>query len=333
MIGDAEAMAGVRVRRYAYWSIRSKLMGLLLLLALTTLAVTGTVAYVKNRKALADQTFNQLTGINRTRRAQIETYYRVIHSHIATLSSDRMVIDAMHDFFHAYTTMSKAPIQPSVLEAVTADYRDNFYPEMQELKMARQSFQAYLPITPAAIQLQYLYIVKNPNSEKKRDQLIDAGDGSEYSGVHRKYHRAFRGIVRKFGYYDLYLIDSGTGRQVYDVAKDRDFATSMTAGPYATSNLAKLVNQCRSSNNPDDVFFSDFEPYEASRGEPTQYVASPIFDGDQRVGVLAFQLSTKEIDRIVTGDRGWVREGLGQTGEALIVGQDHLARSDARKYL
>jgi class 3 adenylate cyclase len=328
-----ELVPTVRVKRYAQWSIRTKLMGLLLLLALTTLAVTGTVAYVKNRKALADQTFNQLTGINRTRLAQIETYYRVIHSHVATLSSDRMVIDAMHDFFHAYTTMNKAPIQPSVLEAVTADYRDNFYPEMQNLKMARQSFQAYLPVTPAAIQLQYLYIVKNPNPEKKRDQLIDAGDGSEYSAVHRKYHRAFRDIVRKFGYYDLYLIGSESGRQMYDVAKDRDFATSMTVGPYATSNLAKLVKQCLSSNNPDDVFFSDFEPYEASRGEPTQYVASPIFDGDQRIGVLALQLSTAAIDKVITGDHGWVRDGMGKSGESLLVGPDHLARSDTRLYL
>ncbi|HMK31889.1 MAG TPA: adenylate/guanylate cyclase domain-containing protein, partial [Terriglobales bacterium] len=134
-------------------------------------------------------------------------------------------------------------------------------------------------------------------------------------------------------YYDLYLIDYETGRQVYDVAKDRDFATSLQDGPYRASNLAKVVRQCLATNNPDDVFFSDFEPYEASRGEPTQYVASPIFDGKERLGVLAFQLSTDAIDRVLTGDRGWAREGLGKTGEALIVGQDHLARSDARKYL
>jgi len=120
---------------------------------------------------------------------------------------------------------------------------------------------------------------------------------------------------------------------VYDVAKDRDFATSLLEGPYRDSNLAKVVRQCQATDNPSDVFFSDFEPYEASSGEPTQYVASPIFDGNQRLGVLAFQLSTVAIDRVLTGDRGWVREGLGQTGEALLVGPDHLARSDAREYL
>jgi hypothetical protein len=323
----------VRLRTFAQWSIRSKLMGLLLLLALTTLAVTGTVAYIKNRNSLSNETFNRLTLITRTKRSQIEAYYETIHSHVETLSSDRMFIDAMREFQHAYKKMNKTAIRASVVAAVNEDYRDNFYPEMQKLHMARQNFQAYLPVTPAAIQLQYLYIVKNPHPKDRRDALIDAGDGSEYSRVHRKYHEAFRAIVKKFGYYDLYLIDYETGRQVYDMAKDRDFATSMQVGPYANSNLAKVVNQCLATNNPDDIFFSDFEPYEASRGEPTQYVASPIWDGNHRLGVFALQLSTDAINKVMTGNRGWVREGLGETGESLLVGPDYLSRSDTRGYL
>jgi class 3 adenylate cyclase len=308
-------------------------MGLLLLLALTTLAVTGTVSYLKQRKALADQTFNQLTGLTRTRRAQIEVYYQTVHNHVATLSSDQMFVDAMRDFLRAYNKMNKAALRASVLEGVQADYRDNFYPEMQKLNMARNTYQAYLPVTPAALQLQYLYIVNNPYPKGRREELVDAGDGSEYSAVHRMYHKAFRNIVKKFGYYDLYLIDYETGRQVYDVAKDRDFASSLTVGPYANSNLAKLVAKCRSTNNRDDVFFSDFEPYEASQGEPTQYVASPIFDGDQPIGVFALQLSTQAINNVMTGNRGWVRDGLGQSGESILVGPDRLARSDVREYL
>lgn len=319
--------------RFANWSIRYKLLSLLLLLVMITLAVTGTIAYIKNVTALRENVFNQLTGVTRSKRSQIESYYQTIHNHVSTLSDDRMFVDAMREFRDAYRKVNKAPVRASTLDAVREDYRDNFYPEMQKLNMARHSFQAYLPVTPAAIQLQYLYIVKNQRPGRQRDQLIDPGDGSEYSAVHRKYHVAFRSIVRKFGYYDLYLIDSETERQVYDVNKDRDFATSLAEGPYRDSNLAEVVRQCQATDNPGAVFFSDFEPYEASEGEPTQYVASPIFDGEERLGVLAFQLSVAAIDKVLTSDRGWAREGLGQTGEALIVGPDHLARSDARRYL
>jgi len=318
---------------FGNWSIRYKLLSLLLLLAVITLAVTGTIAYVKNLTALRDSVFNQLTGVTRSKRSQIELYYHTIRNHVGTLSDDQMVIDAMRQFRDAYRKLNQAPLEAKTMDAVREDYRDHFYPQMQNLKMARHDFQEYLPVTPAAIQLQYLYIVRNPRGDDHREELINPGDGSEYSSVHQKYHVALRSIVKKFGYYDLYLIDSETARQVYDVAKDRDFATSLREGPYRNSNLARVVRQCLASDSQDDVFFSDFEPYEASRGEPTQYVAASIFDGNERLGVLALQLSTSAIDRVLTGDRGWAREGLGETGESVIVGSDHLARSDARKYL
>src|SRR5262249_28063477 len=175
--------------------------------------------------------------------------------------------------------------------------------------------------------------VKNPYPPAQRREMESAGDGSDYSRVHAKYHGSLRRIVEKFGYYDLYLIDYESGRVVYDVNKDRDFATSLQDGPYRDSNLAKVMRQCLATNNPDDVFFSDFEPYEASRGEPTQWVASPIFDGAERLGILALQLSTHAVDDVLTGGRGWQKDGLGQSGESDIFGPHYLLRTDVRPFL
>lgn len=321
------------MKTFANWSIRYKLLSLLLLLGVTTFFVTGTIAYIKYLNTLKTGAMVQLTGVTRSKRFQIESYYWTVHNHAETLSDDRMFIEATRDFREAYRKMDKAPIPAHVLNAVRKDYQGNFYPKMQKFNMARSGAEEYLPYTPAAIQLQYLYIVKNPNPQGHRDELADAGDGSEYSRVHEKYHHAFQGIIKKFGYYDLYLIDNDTERIVYDVAKDRDFGTSLRDGPYRNSNLAKVVKQCLAANNVNDVFFSDFEPYEASEGEPTQYVASPIWDGQERLGVFALQLSTAAIDDVMTGKRGWERDGLGQTGESVIVGQDYLLRTSARQYL
>jgi class 3 adenylate cyclase len=91
--------------------------------------------------------------------------------------------------------------------------------------------------------------------------------------------------------------------------------------------------RCLATANPDEVFFSDFEPYEASRGEPTQYVASPIWNGQERVGVLALQLSTDAIEDVATGRHGWEADGLGQTGQTVIVGSDYRVRTNLRNYI
>jgi len=250
-----------------------------------------------------------------------------------TLSEDRMFIDAMREFRTSYQKLDKKSIPGEVLKAVLEDYRSRFYPEMQKLNVARRRVEDYFPVTPAAFHLQYDYIVKNPYPPGRRRELKSAGDGSNYSRVHTRYHGALRRITKKFGYYDLYLIDYESGRVVYDVNKDRDFATSLRVGPYRESNLAKVVKQCLASNNSDDVFFSDFEPYEASRGEPTQWVASDIADGQERLEILALQLSSHAIDDVLTGQWGRQKEGLGQSGESDIFGPDYLLRTDLRPFL
>src|SRR5215469_1647927 len=109
---------------FANWSIRYKLLSLLLLLAVITLAVTGTIAYFKNLTALRENVFNQLTGVTRSKRSQIDSYYETIHNHVETLSYARMFIDAMREFRDAYRKLNEAPIQASTLKAVTDDYRN-----------------------------------------------------------------------------------------------------------------------------------------------------------------------------------------------------------------
>lgn len=100
------------MRKFSHWSIRYKLLSLLLLLGVTTFAVTGTIAYVKYLDALKNDVMNQLTGTTRAKQFQIDYYYQTIHNHAETLSDDRMFIDAMREFRTAYRKMDTAPIRP-----------------------------------------------------------------------------------------------------------------------------------------------------------------------------------------------------------------------------
>ena len=114
------------------------------------------------------------------------------------------------------------------------------------------------------------------------------------------------------------MIDAETGNILYTVEKETDFATNIYSGPYASSNLADVVKQASRGRNPDFVAVSDFEPYRASYSTPAAFVASPIFDNSQLIGILAFQLSIDEINRIMTSNQNWLQNGLGETGETLF---------------
>jgi len=321
------------VQGWTHWSLRYKLLAILLLLGITTFAVTGAISYVKQFHSLKENVTNQLTSVRRSKAFQLESYYRTIHNHVLTLSDDRMFIDAMREFRGAYNSLNAKPVPEEVRQAVFEDYRRRVYPDLERLAIARPRVEDYMPVTPAAMHLQYDYIVKNPFPFRRRREMLSSEDDPDYSRVHAKYHPAFRKIVETYGYYDLYLIDYDTESAVYDVNKDRDFGTSLRVGPYRDSAVSKVVARCLRTDDRDDVFFSDFEPYEAARGEPTQWVTSPIFDGSERLGVLALQISPDYIDDVATGQRGWKRDGLGQTGRSDIVGPDYLLRSNPRPFL
>jgi class 3 adenylate cyclase len=321
------------VRSFRNWSLRYKLLVVLLQLGIAAFAVTGAIAYIKHLHSLKQNVVNQLTSIRRAKAYQIESYYRTIHNHVLTLSQDWMFIDAMREFDAAYKSLNAVPVSEELRKAVVEDYRSRVYPQMQALKIARQRFEDYVPVTPAAFQLQYDYILKNPFPPGQLRKMQSAGDGSDYSNVHARYHHVFQKIIETYGYYDIYLIDNESQRVIYGVNKDRDLGTSLTVGPYRESNLARIVKRCVETDNPDSVFFSDFEPDEANMGEPTQWVASPIFDGHKRLGILALQISTAHIEDVVTGQRNWQRDGLGQTGRSNIIGPDYRVRTNVRPFL
>ena len=62
--------------------------------------------------------------------------------------------------------------------------------------------------------------------------------------------------------------------------------------------------------------------YRPTLGVPSAFVGTPVFDGGRPIAVLILQLSADAIDRVMTGDEQWARDGLGKTGETYLVGPD-----------
>ena len=209
-------------------------------------------------------------------------------------------------------------------------YNQKFLPKLESNTEGKPLLFSYLPRNTLARYLQYLYIAANTYPVGKKEFLNQANDGSKYSEIHRNVNPIYGNSIERFDYYDLFSIDAETGNILYTVAKETNFATNIFSGPYASSNLADVVRKASRGRNPGFVAVSDFEPYRASYGTPAAFVASPIFDNSQLIGILAFQLSIDKIDRIMTSDRNWSQNGLGKTGETYLVGPDYGMRSTSR---
>lgn len=314
-------------------SIKSKLQVMMLAASLGSILVVGYLSWSKAQSTLTERIFNQLTSVRASKAYQIESYFQTLQHHIETLSEDRMVVSAMIEFNQEFAQLNRVSIPVDWESKIAAYYNSEFIPKLAENIIGNPVFETYRPRSNAARYLQYHYIANNPNPLGSKDKLNRALDDSNYSNIHTKYHKLFRNLIKKFGYYDLFLIDSKTGNIVYSVYKETDYATSLDSGPYRSSNFAKVIEKVRDNPNRGAIQIVDFNFYKPSYNAPAAFVASAIHDGNQEVGILAVQLPVDEINNVLTGNRDWKRDGLGDTGETYLVGSDLLMRSVPRDLL
>jgi class 3 adenylate cyclase len=314
------------------WGLAAKLFAILLLLGAVAVMITGVLGYMRAREALERAIFAQLTAARETKSHQVESYFRTVRNEMRLLAASKMVVDATRGFREAVDEFDNRPVSPEVKESVHGWYDGHYLPMVRKLLGTDVPGTDFMPSSPASYFLQDLYIVRNPHPDGRRDLLDDAGDGSAYSKVHAVYHPLLRTAAATVGFEDFMIVDPRTGRLIYTVDKDADFATSLRAGPYRQSKLAAAAARCATAPDPSVTCLEDFSAYLPSDGAPEAFMAAPIVDQGVVTGVLVAELSVDEIDAIITGGRRWRNEGFGATGEAYLVGPDFLVRSSGRNF-
>ncbi|GHF24292.1 hypothetical protein GCM10017044_18640 [Kordiimonas sediminis] len=156
------------------------------------------------------------------------------------------------------------------------------------------------------------------------DKRYDAGDGSLYSQAHSTHHPWFHNLQQTRGYYDVFLVNA-QGSLVYSVFKEADYATNLNSGQWKDSDLGKIYRAAMTGNRGQQ-YFLDFAPYEPSNGAPASFIATPVYDeSGARIGALIFQMPIARINQIMQKS-----DGMGETGESYLVGDDLFMRSDSR---
>jgi len=280
--------------------------------------------------------FAQLKSITFTKKRNVEYYFDIIRNQILTFAENTMVVEAVQELKQAFYTIDENLSEAQLLamkESLHKYYLQEFVPTLNDYTSNPASADQYLPQTVEATVLQALYIAQNLHPTGKKSMLDYAPDGSKYSKAHAMYHPLMRSFLEKFGYYDIFLIDSNTGDMLYSVFKEVDFATNLVTGLYASTNFGKVVKQVMESTDKHFVKLIDFEPYAPSYQAPASFIACPVYQNHEKIGILVFQMPVNKINQILTGNNNWIEDGLGESGETFIVGKDYKIRSISREFI
>ncbi|MEE8317900.1 MAG: methyl-accepting chemotaxis protein [Candidatus Omnitrophota bacterium] len=318
-------------------SMGAKVITLFLIAGIVPFAVVGILGYKSADTSLREQAFNQLVSVRETRKMQIEDYFSTIRKQIQTFSEDRMIIDATNMFRDAFQYISEENLSSdSLLEeyrtALKTYYTGDFTEEYKNQNAGQKpnAVSYFDQLDDESIVMQYFYIKANENPLGEKHKLDAASDNSTYSNLHANYHPAIRSFLEKFGYYDIFIVDPDSGDIIYSVFKELDYTTSLKDGPYANTNFGRVFREVNDSNDPNYVKLVDFEPYTPSYEGAASFIASPIFDGSNKVGVLIFQMPIDNINQVMTSNNKWKDVGMGESGETYIIGSDFKMRSQSR---
>jgi len=157
--------------------------------------------------------------------------------------------------------------------------------------------------------------------ERVGDAQVLAKTIESFKGEYEQHYPFLAQYAKIYGYYDLFLIQP-KGYIFYSSAKEADYKTNLLNGKYADSGLGTLFRKVKDTRK---FAMVDFEPYAPSNGEPAAFIGYPVLNkaGELEV-VVALQLPLEGINQIMQ-----IRDGMGETGETYLVGEDRLMRSDS----
>lgn len=320
-----------RRRRRGGLSIQSKLLIMLLAVSVVSATIVGIIGYVSGRESLRASALDQLTTIREMRVHELETSMAGIQRGVQLDSRNLSAQTASKALNAGWDELQSRELTPDQEAELEAYYADTFVPQLQERSGDEYSDTAFIPQSNAGRWLQYHYTAQHDDfDEALADD--DAGDGSTFSAAAMQYGDYLSRLVGQVGYEDLLLLNLD-GDVVYSAYKAVDLGTNLNDGPFRDSLLADAYRDVVASNSVSTVRTTDFERWIPSLNVPTFWVVSPVGNDSQITGVLAAQISLDKVNDILTGGEQWAEQGLGDTGEVYVAGQDKLMRSVSRELI
>jgi signal transduction histidine kinase len=304
-----------------------------MVLACAAVGVTGWLASAGATGALRAATDERLTAIRETRRHALEQYFENLTRHVVALSTSETSALALQDLGQAWTDLTPLAAGSPEHDGLRRFYAETLAPRVSAMLSREALLATWFPPDPRVWRAQHHAISANPYPPGSKDLRLDLPGAGRYGEAHARHHPTFHRYQTAFGFYDIFLISAPDGRVLYSVMKEVDLGAVLTAAPYKDTGLGRVYARAmaRTGTDPEaSVVVDDYAPYIASAFAPAAFVAAPVRVAGATVGVLAMQLSIREVDRVMTGARNWRDAGFGNTGQVYVVGADNTLRSDLR---
>ena len=148
-------------------------------------------------------------------------------------------------------------------------------------------------------------------------------NSDEWRQAETKYATRFKKINQVNAWYDLFFINL-QGDIVFTAAKESDLGMNIPQSSLNQTSMGDAFKKAQQSS-PAKISMSDFKPYPPSNNEPAAFMMTKLMSSSgTHIGYISLQFPLNKVNKIMQQ-----RDGMGETGETYLVGEDKRMRSDS----
>lgn len=317
--------------------IAQRLMWTLGAITLTGLAGAvafgGLTAYWQSRQVLEHSIEQQFQAVAQGRQQALTQYLGQHTDMLQSLANGRMAqeaLQALKNPYQSYRYEVANAGEAALKQQMAGWYQQHYLPQGAGREFVPPVSDWLANSSLETLLLQSYYLATNP--AQPLSALADRADGSVYGQQHKRFHSSFREVAQRLNYAELYLVDAQSQAVLYSVNKSPVFASSLSNGPFARTELAALVAQVVQKPQA-GLQISKPVAFVGAFGEPTLFLAAPVKSplNDSINGVLVAQLPLSQISALISANGQWAKIGLGVSGEAYLTTADGTVLTSRRR--
>jgi signal transduction histidine kinase len=284
--------------------IQTKLTLLMLGVTLPAVFLTAAIGYRANTTSVRREADILLTSTRDARGAQVETYLRTLRKNSILLAQEPALLEISNRTLSMISKLD-APSQNS-------NWIEDFKQEVGDENVAN----GLLSADPKLLSLQKFAHCLRANKLAESNLLR----------LHQSIKPAVERMLKTYGLAEFSIIDAESGVLIFSSSDNTDVSCDFLLGPLSGTKVGRTIQGALLGQTK----FTDFERYAPDRYLPKAFLCTPIMEGTTIKGILRVSLPADSLFKLTSNNNGWENDGLGETGETVIIGEDGVLRSEAR---
>lgn len=307
-------------------SHKTRLLLFTTVLVLGVFAISSACIYQITKSRIQTLAQNHLTQIRKEKSSELVNKLEYNRNTMLFTAE----LQTVKTFLRSSAGFQKDVLQekPLTTDKARKDFLESYYEGIGYSDISRALNQ----VSPFGLRIQYDFLNESNRTQiPPKELIIGTRKNVSYFSAYQAMFPRLQNISDRTSANEILLVDEA-GNVIFTLNKRLNLGDNLLTGAFANSRLAQAFRWSTGAAEGASRFF-DFAPLSHFAPEHVAFLTAPVFDNNQFIGSVIFQIPIAVIDDVLSNKKNWESLELGKTGEVVAYGLDGFLRNNSRMFV